>query len=754
MFPTKWRQIAWSVLAVAGVWTGYAGYRAAQLVVNYDFEQFFPSDDPETAYYRAFRDQFATDNDFVLIALESEGTVYDAAYLGRVDALTDRLLACPHVVEVISPTRIAEPLVFGGSVFKRPLLRWDSGPDDLRADSIRIARRPDILGNAISTDQTACAIVVQHAPALSAEGCDALAASIDSISADFPGLHATGRALAQRHYIGTLRNELILFVVVGLVLLTALLYIAFRSWVGVVAPIGIVLLSAVWTLGILHLAGGQIDIMTVVMPTLLFVVGVSDVVHILARFNDEQLDGHAPTEALRRTYREVGLATFLTSATTAIGFLTLLTAAIAPVRNFGLYTAIGVGVAYICAFTVLPAILVLFPPPPRARQGGDGPWDAGLGKLFRWTFAHGQSIALGTGLIVVFSIAGTLQVETDTRLLEDLTEDDPLRKEFSYFEAHFAGVRPFELAIEVPAHLSVFNPEVLRETEAIAARAEQLGAGAVMAPSRVFALANRWKNGDAPSAQRLPDDNEELTRLAASVNRGAGREALGQTVVPEAGLIRIAGRTTDDGARAHALREAELLAWHATAYPRSELAVHPTGTARLIDLNNADLTQNLTTGIGLSIAVVSLLAGFMFRNFAVALIAALVNLLPIAAIAGWMGFANIDLKVSTGIVFCIAFGIAVDDTIHFLSRLRLELSRGVALPVALRTTHRSTGKAIVLTSIILCAGFSVLTLSDFAGTVFLGASIAGSLAVAVALDLLLLPWLLLKFYRPRRTSAA
>jgi hypothetical protein len=144
----------------------------------------------------------------------------------------------------------------------------------------------------------------------------------------------------------------------------------------------------------------------------------------------------------------------------------------------------------------------------------------------------------------------------------------------------------------------------------------------------------------------------------------------------------------------------------------------------------------------------------MFRSLTVAIIAVLVNVLPIAAIAGWMGFADIDLKVSTGIVFCIAFGIAVDDTIHFLSRLRIELTRGIALPAALRATHRSTGKAIVLTSVILCAGFSVLTLSDFAGTVFLGASIAGSLAVAVALDLLLLPWLLLKFYRPRRTSVA
>ena len=742
---------AGALLAALGC-TVFLGYRASLLVVNYDFEQFFPSDDPETAYYRAFRSRFAPDNDFVLVALESPGTVYDSTYLARVEALTQRLAELPEVTEVLSPTSIAEPLAFGGSVFRRPVLRWDEGREALRADSARIARRPDILGNWIAVDHSACGILVQHTPGLSVEGCDSLAAAVLALSTEFPGMHATGRSVAQGHYIGTLKRELVLFVGVGTLLLGAILYFAFRSWLGIVAPIGIVLLSAVWTLGILQVAGGSIDIMTVVMPTILFVVGVSDVVHILARFNDERLAGFSPPQALKRTYAEVGLATFLTSATTAIGFLTLLTAAIPPVRNFGIFTAVGVGVAYVCAFTVLPALLVLAPPPPRERKGGDGTWEHGLSRLFRWTLSHGRTIGWATVGIALFSLTGALRVNVDTRLLEDLTEDDPLRREFHYFEAHFAGVRPFECAVEVPAPLHAYDPEVLRETEAIAAHAERLGVGAVLAPSRVFALAHRWKNGDAPSAQRLPDEDAAVEQLVASVNRGVGKEALSRMASPEAGLIRIAGRTADDGARAQAAREAALLDWHRTAFPRSSLVLHPTGTARLIDLNNADLSTDLTSGILLSIGVIALLAGWMFRSLAVVGIAVLVNVLPIAAIAGVMGWAGIDLKVSTGIVFCIAFGIAVDDTIHFLSRLRIELAANTPLPQAIRITHRSTGKAIVLTSIILCAGFAVLTLSDFAGTVFLGASIAGSLALAVGLDLLLLPLLMLKFYRPRRSS--
>lgn len=751
-FSPKMRRFAAAVLVCAFGLTLFLGYRASLLVVNYDFEQFFPSDDPETTYYRTFRGQFAPDNDFVLVALESGGTVYDSAYLAQVDALTERLAALPEVTEVLSPTTLAEPLAFGGSVFRRPLLRWDAGAEALQADSARIARRPDILGNWIAVDHSACGILVQHTPGLDAEGCDSLAAAVNALAAEFPRMHATGRSIAQGHYIGTLKRELILFVAVGVLLLGGILFAAFRSMLGILAPIGIVLLSAVWTLGILHVSGGAIDIMTVVMPTILFVVGVSDVVHILARFNDERLAGFSPPQALKRTYQEVGVATFLTSATTAIGFLTLLSAAIPPVRNFGLFTAVGVGVAYVCAFTVLPALMVLFPPAPRNRQGSDGTWEQGLSRVLRWTLANGKPIGYATALIALFSLTGALRVNVDTRLLEDLTEDDPLRKEFQYFEAHFAGVRPFECAVEVPAPYSVYDPAVLRETEAIATHAERLGVGAVLAPSRVFSLANRWKNGDAPSAHRLPEDDAALAQLVASVNRGIGKEALSRVAAPEAGLIRIAGRTADDGARAQAARETALLDWHRTAFPNSPLVVHPTGTARLIDLNNADLSTDLTQGILLSIGVVALLAGWMFRSLVMVVIAVVMNLLPIAAIAGMMGWADIDLKVSTGIVFCIAFGIAVDDTIHFLSRLRLELAANTPLPLALRATHRSTGKAIVLTSVILCAGFAVLTLSDFAGTVFLGAAIAGSLALAVALDLLLLPVLLLKFYRPRRSS--
>lgn len=752
--PRTARRAARTVLVATACLTGVLGYVASGLVVDYNFEQFFPAEDPETTYYRDFRSHFASDNDFVLFALPAPAGVYDPVFLRNVEALTAACDSLPYAIEVTSPTRFAEPLMFGGAVFRRPLLRYEEGPEALAADSARIAQRPDILGNLISTDATACAVVLQHAPELHKAGCDSLAVAVEALGQrpEFAGLHATGRALAQRYYIDRLQWELVLFTSVGLLLLVVVLWLSFRSWVGILAPLGIVLLSVVWTLGILALSGGTIDVMTVVMPTILFVVGVSDVVHILARFNDERIAGASPYEALVSTYKEVGLATFLTSLTTAVGFLTLVTASIAPVKHFGVFTAVGVGVAYICAFTVLPALLVLAPPAPRAQRGSDGPWQEGLARLLRWTWANGKVISWVAIALALFSLTGIQRVRIDNRLLEDLTDDDPLRKEFAWFEAHFAGVRPFELAVEVPPHLGVFHPAVLRETEAIAAKTEQLGAGAVIAPSRILALANRWRNGDAPQAQRLPASDEELSRLAASVNRGGGKVAMARFANADAGLIRIAGRTGDDGALEHTSREEELLAWHRTAFPNSSLRLHPTGTARLIDRNNADLTENLTWGMAVSVLAIALIAGLMFRSLRVVAISIAVNALPIAAIGGYMGWAGIDLKVSTGIVFCIAFGIAVDDTIHFLSRLRIELSKGLALPAALRATHRSTGKAIILTSVILCAGFSVLTLSDFAGTVFLGAALAGSLALAVACDLLLLPWLLLKFYRVRRSS--
>ena len=180
-----------------------------------------------------------------------------------------------------------------------------------------------------------------------------------------------------------------------------------------------------------------------------------------------------------------------------------------------------------------------------------------------------------------------------------------------------------------------------------------------------------------------------------------------------------------------------------------------TGTAHLIDVNNDMLSINMIKGLGIAFIIIALIVGIMYRSVTMVLISLVPNMLPLILISAIMGFCGIYLKVSTSIIFTIAFGIAVDDTIHFLSKFRIQLAKGRTWQYALKRTYLSTGKAIVVTTLILCAGFITLVFSDFLGTFYIGLLISLTLAFAVLSDLFLLPVLIIltsKFGLAKRDS--
>jgi predicted RND superfamily exporter protein len=183
------------------------------------------------------------------------------------------------------------------------------------------------------------------------------------------------------------------------------------------------------------------------------------------------------------------------------------------------------------------------------------------------------------------------------------------------------------------------------------------------------------------------------------------------------------------------------------------LSVKLTGTAHLIDQNLKLLSFNMLQGLILASIIIAVLMSLLYRSFMMTIISLIPNMFPLLVVAGIMGYLGINLKISTAITFTIAFGIAVDDTIHFLSKFKLELNKGKTMIRALRTTYITTGKAIIITSLVLFSGFFMLVLSDFEGTYAMGALVSVSLLVAVIADLLLLPILLLWFYKPRKKKS-
>lgn len=755
-----WQTWSKRVLIAISICSLFLLWRVSNIGFDYDFESFFPQDDPETAFYLDFRDHFETDNDFVLIGIENDAGIYKQDFLTEVDRLVEDLLLIPNVETVLSPTRIEEPIRFGITTIRKPLLRWQENranvPKKLALDSIKLHQDGKYLGNLIAKSGQALSVQVLHKQMLSKEGCDSLALSLYEVTSryNFNGIHIAGRAAAQKYYVDVMQREVVLFVSLGMVLIIIFLWFAFQSLWGVLVPLGVVLLSGLWTLGLMELTGKAIDVMTIVLPTIIFVVGMSDVVHILSRYYEELRNLASKETAIRLAYKEVGLATFLTTLTTAVGFLTLTTSSIEPIHDFGLYAAAGVGIAYLLAFTLLPAVMVLLPAPKVSAEGSGVFWNRALHRQFRKVLQRGRWIFAGTLVVLGMAIWGTTQIQVNNVLLEDLASDDPFLQEFKFFESEFAGVRPFELAIQVDEKYSVYDLSIQQDIKDIGDYLKSdYGVGSLISSAEIFAQVNRWSNGDQAQFHRLPSNQSDLQTMIQSLNRFGADELLALVAHSEDGLLRINGKVGDLGAQVFRRKNIALMDWFEQTHPNSPLNLRVTGTAQLIDLNIASLATDMLKGLSIAFLVVAIIAGLMFRSLRMVFITLIPNFIPLLLIAGIMGWFEIDLKLSTSIIFTIAFGIAVDDTIHFISKLRIQLAKGKSLPYAIKRTFIGTGKAIIITSIILCGGFITLGLSQFLGSFYIGVLISFTLLFAVLADLLLLPWLILLLFSWKKTES-
>ncbi|MBL7963422.1 MAG: MMPL family transporter [Flavobacteriales bacterium] len=738
------------IAVLAGITLVFAA--ALRLVrLDYDFERFFPTGDPELERYLDFRERFGDDNEFLLVGLEGSPHVFTTAFLGRVDSLTGALEALPDVRRVDSPTRMTEPRVTPAGVFQVPWLRWHED-SLLQADSARVLRDAR-MRDLFATEGDALLLVVHTAPGLSKVKSDSLLLRIEHVLATqgFADAPLAGRIHGQYHYIEKMKVELAVFFSSSVVMLSLFLWIAFRRSWAVAVPIGVVALTVLWQVGLMTLLGKPLTVLTMLLPTILFVVGMSDVVHILERYLEGLRNGLPRIRALAVTLHEVGLATFLTSLTTGIGFATLLTSRIQPIREFGIYTAIGVLLAYAIAFTLLPAILVLLPVERSMPAHGQGDrWTPWLQGLFRWTLRHRRHIVWGfSGLTVLAALLAT-RIKVDNFLLEDWADDDPHRMAFVWFEDHFGGVRPFEMEVTADAPLKVSSPQVLWAMERMQDYLRDgYGVGRLTSPVTVLQAVNKAMNGGAEGFDRLPTDSIELKRLWRNAQATLGGEVWARLVDEEQRYARISGSMRDQGGYVHRGLNAEL-ADFIVQEQAPGIHYRQTGMAFLIDLNNETLSAQLLKGLSIAFLLIAAILAWVFRDLRMTLVALIPNVIPLILVAGIMGATGIDLKVSTSIIFTIAFGIAVDDTIHLLGKLRIERSKSRGLALATRRSMLSAGKAVIITSLMLYAGFATLVLSNFASVYYMGLLVGLTLVFALLTDLTLLPLLVLGLLRRKR----
>jgi hypothetical protein len=649
----------------------------------------------------------------------------------------------PQVDRVSSLTNFERVVVTDDLVERRRLIDASTDPVDARSavlgEDLAVGYLVDSTGSVtalyvhISTDEKGYRV--------RREVIDGILAVTETFGDRFD-FRYSGIPYLRNAYVDAIRGEALrYFGLSSLVILVALVWL-FRALRGVVIPLVIVYLGVVWTIALMMVMGSSIDVLSSTISAMILAVGVADSVHLLARYYDGIALGLAKREAVRDMLVRLGAATLLTSVTTALGFASLVTSNIVPVRRFGVYTAAGVMMTFFISIVLLTAMLTWMPKP-RAQSSRrlSGPFRTLMLRVDRIAANHSGAVLLAGAVVLLVSVAGVTKVRVNAYVNDDLGPSTTLYKHQQFFERNLVAPFPLEIVVRGEAN-AMHDPANLKSIEHLQSfLRSQPAIGRSLSIVDLIKDVDESLNPDATGA--VPEQSDLLSQYFLLLDV-AGSEEARQLISPDHSEARVASLVADIGsARLNPLL-ADIDSVMQSTFGE-ELSYTKTGTIVLASRVSEHIVDSLLISTALAFLFVSAIMGFLYRSPILIMISLIPNVLPLIAVAGFMGFAGIELKPATAVIFSISFGIAVDDTIHLLARLRQELKAGKPMNLAIHRSLLGTGKAIVITSIILIGGFLILTTSQFQSSVFMGGLISLTVALALLGDIFVLPALLYRW---------
>ncbi len=729
-------------------------YGVGMLKLDYDFEKFFPIDDMETDFFLEHRAKFESDNDFLLISIENDPTVFDLGFLKKVKSLQKKIDSTRYVRFTRSIVTEKEMYIPPRSIpTSRPYINFKE--NRLVQDEKDLMENEEMINTLIAKNKKSLCIFVRHKDFLSKNGSDTLVQSIIELCEGyvFDKVRVAGRTVGQKFYIDKMGYEMAFFMVLSYLLVIVFLFIAFRSLWGVLMPQLVILGTLFWVVGFIGLYGEPVSIVMSVLPCIVFVVAMSDVIHLLSRYLDAFRTGIGKFASIKLTIREVGMATFLTSVTTAIGFFSLMFISVQPIQVFGAIAGFGVLIAFVLTFVLLPIIIYVAPNPTFLKKSDRDPfWKKKLSKWFIRVLRQPKRILIVYVGFIAVCLIGMVNLEANNFLMDEISQKEPIKQNFNFLDEHYGGIRPFELSISLKDTSKTFwSLEVLKDVEKVENYIETVyGAGLRSSIVKVVKVMNRSTHTGRVDYFTLPERERDLKRFKRGLEKVSGGQFKNVLLDSTGHFARLSGNMPDWGNKVISKKNEAFQQFLKKEMSNSTIKVQLTGTAHLLDKNISYLSLSLIKGISLSVILVALIMGLLYRSVSMVLISIIPNLIPLIFVAAIMGYFGINIKTSTAIVFTIAFGIAVDDTIHFLGKFKYELMKGRSKMYALKRSFLTTGKAMIITTFILCAGFILLVFSSFLGTAIMGVLLCLTLFLALIVDLTLLPVLLMLFYKVKK----
>jgi predicted RND superfamily exporter protein len=570
-------------------------------------------------------------------------------------------------------------------------------------------------------------------------------------------MHFSGMPFIRTNFMSKVREELSLFMGLAFLVTTIILYLFFKSIRVVFYSIAVIIIAVIWAVGLIALFDYKISILTGMIPPLIIVIGIPNSIFLINKYQEEYLRIGNKREALFISIEKIGKTTFIANVTTFIGFFVFYFTGSPLLLEFGLVAAIAVISTWAISLILIPTIFsyVADPKPQHVRHLENKSISKILKKID--FFVHNRRTATYWVVVIIvgISVYGATKIKAIGFVVDDLPEKDPIYADLKFVEKNFKGIVPFEVMVDTKEDNGVFNPVILTQIKVLQrefSKYPEFTKPLSIVEGLKFVYQG-YRGGD-PKYFVLPPAME-LQKMAEYVKgTGQGENMLSAFLDEKKQKTRISFQSTDVGTVRMREMFTALQAKADTIFnfdkessqwkpKEQQVDVKLTGNGLVFTKGNDYLLGNLGESTLLAIILVSMVMASQFLNFRTVMISTIPSIIPLIITAGIMGYFGIPLKPSTTLIFSIAFGIASDGTIYFLTKYKEEILKGKTISQAVSETIKYTGISMFYTAIILFFGFGIFVASGFKGTVFLGLLVSITLLIGMISNLILLPCFLM-----------
>ncbi|WP_299532404.1 MMPL family transporter [Ulvibacterium sp.] len=749
------------ILVLIAAFTVFLGLQWEHMRFSSSQANLLPDDHPINQEYQSFLKQFGEEGNAVVFAVK-DSALYAPQNFNRWNRLSKQLQAFPEVDFVLSTDNLLE--------LKRNSEKQEFVLEPFIKDSLDTKRKIDSLtgylfnnlpfydkliynkeSNTIRTIVNLDKDIVNTSVRK-----DFILKDLTNLIDDFEEETGLNVHVSGMPYIRTLNSQNIIdeigkFIFAALAVTSLIFFFFFRSVRATTISMCVVIIGVMWAFGILGLLQYEITVLTALIPPLIIVIGVPNCIFLINKYQQEVKKHGNQALSLQRVISKIGNATLMTNMTTASGFATFIITDSKLLKEFGVVASINIIGIFILSLLIIPIVYSFMSlPKTKHLKHLNKRWiDAFVNWMERIVRDHRIAVYIVSIALLVVSIIGIYQIEISGSPIEDMPKKAEFFQDIRFFECEFDGIMPVEIVVDTERPKGVLKPATLKRIDRLGEVIEEIPelSKSISVVNLVKYSKQAFYNG-IPKYYQLPTAQENNFIMDVARKSSGNSDLLKNFVDSTGQTARITTFMKDVKTDRMEEIEDRLLEHIQKIFPSERYNVYMTGSALLFLKGTKFLVKNLVLSLAFAIFLIALFMAYLFRSFRMIIISLIPNLLPLVITAGVMGFVGVPIKPSTILVFSIAFGISVDDTIHFLAKYRQELTANKwRIQKSVYAALRETGVSMFYTSIVLFFGFSVFVISNFGGTVALGSLVSATLLFAMLANLILLPSLLLSLER-------